>query len=77
MLVLAVGENTCQGQIKKLLETENPPTPLQKKLESVAEDIGKMGTFIAGLTVLALLVHGGIDMAMGKITYGFLSLDTL
>lgn len=63
--------------MRKLLESDNPPTPLQKKLESVAEDIGKLGTLIAVITFLALCVHGGIDMAMGKLDYGFLSLDTL
>lgn len=40
MLVLAVGEWTAQGKLKKLLEVESNPTPLQQKLEGVAEDIG-------------------------------------
>ena len=51
--------------MKKLLQTVNPPTPLQTKLESVAEDIGKMGTFIAVMVFLALNIRYGIDVFRG------------
>lgn len=44
-------------KISKTLEEEDQPTPLQLKLETVAEDIGKIGTLCAGLTLLALLAH--------------------
>lgn len=66
MLVLAVGENTQLGKLRQRLQEENPPTPLQTKLESIAEDIGTIGTIAAGLTMLALLVNLGIDIALGK-----------
>ncbi|CAD8177614.1 unnamed protein product [Paramecium octaurelia] len=57
MLVLQVGQNTVQGQLKLLLNQDNPPTPLQQKLEGVAEDIGKLGTLVAILTFVALMGH--------------------
>lgn len=57
MLVLRVGENTVQGEMKKLGLSENEATPLQVKLESVAEDIGKLGTLVAILTFLALVIR--------------------
>ncbi|CAD8175993.1 unnamed protein product [Paramecium pentaurelia] len=57
MLVLQVGQNTVQGQLKQLLNQDNPPTPLQQKLEGVAENIGKLGTLVAILTFIALMGH--------------------
>ena len=64
LLVLSVGENTCAGVMKKLLSTDTPPTPLQTKLESVASDIGKLGTIVALLTFLALMINYVIDCSM-------------
>lgn len=57
MMVLAVGRSSCQGKLKMLLEIDNPPTPLQQKLEGVAEDIGKLGTAVAILVFLAITLH--------------------
>ncbi|CAD8093207.1 unnamed protein product [Paramecium sonneborni] len=62
MLVLQVGQNTIQGQLKQLLNQDNPPTPLQQKLEGVAENIGKLGTLVAILTFIALMGHLLIDV---------------
>lgn len=61
--------------MKALLEEENPPTPLQQKLEGVAEDIGKLGTAVAVIVFVALSIHYGIDCMMGNMK--FLSFDTL
>lgn len=54
---------------------ENPPTPLQQKLEGVAEEIGKLGFIVAILTFIALMGHLGYDCYLGK--FPFLSLKTL
>ena len=43
--------------MRKLLENENAPTPLMKKLESVANDIGALGTIVAIITFVVLLVR--------------------
>lgn len=75
MMVLAVGQNTAQGKLKLLTDQENPPTPLQMKLEAVAEDIGKLGTAVAIVTFVALMVHLGIDLIRGEAV--FVSLATL
>lgn len=55
MLCLMVGEHSCLGQIIKNLIARPEVTPLQHKLETIATDIGKMGTYIALLIVHVLL----------------------
>jgi magnesium-transporting ATPase (P-type) len=55
MVTLMVGEESCLGQIIKKLVIRPEVTPLQHKLESIATDIGKMGTYIAILIVHVLL----------------------
>lgn len=62
MICLAVGENTGWGNIlKKLNEEEPPETPLQTKLNEMAELIGKGGLAAAILTFLALLLFWVIE----------------
>ncbi|CAD8201524.1 unnamed protein product [Paramecium pentaurelia] len=75
MIVLAVGQNTVSGKLKQLLIQENPPTPLQQKLEGVASDIGKLGVLVSILTFIALMGHLGYDCYQGK--FPFLSIKTL
>jgi Ca2+ transporting ATPase len=50
-----VGEDSCLGQIIKKLVIRPEVTPLQHKLEEIATDIGKAGTYIALLIVHVLL----------------------
>lgn len=54
-IVLVVGKNTCSGRAERCLE-QPEPTPLQKKLETIADLIGKMGFTVALLTFTALIV---------------------
>lgn len=58
MIACAVGKNSFSGKNLQLLidreEEEESATPLQKKLERVAEHIGLIGLFAAILTVLVL-----------------------
>ena len=62
MLSIAVGENTGWGNIlKKLNEEEPAETPLQTKLNEMAELIGKGGLGAAILTFLALMLFWIID----------------
>ena len=43
-VTIVVGEKTCEGQIMSSVEvTEQEMTPLQKKLDVIAVDIGKLG----------------------------------
>ena len=57
MLVCTVGENTYINKMRNKLSKEQPPTPLQMKLEDVANAIRKIGTAAAALTFLALMMH--------------------
>ncbi|KAL4469987.1 hypothetical protein ABPG73_016723 [Tetrahymena malaccensis] len=66
MLVCAVGQNTQLGKLREKLQDEQPPTPLQQKLETVAEDIGKIGTVAAILTMLAINIHLIVNIVIGE-----------
>lgn len=67
ILVCTVGPNTQMNKIRSRLTEEQPPTPLQVKLEDVANAIGKIGTIAAGVTFLALLVHLIINVINGDV----------
>jgi magnesium-transporting ATPase (P-type) len=51
-----IGMNSVYGQVKALVEKERSNTPLQDKLEELADFIGWLGVGAAVLTFLALLV---------------------
>lgn len=55
MITLMVGDDSCIGIILQKLDVKLEVTPLQLKLEKIAEDIGKLGTFVALLIVHILL----------------------
>lgn len=55
MLCIMVGDNSCLGEIIKKLKVRPETTPLQHKLETIATDIGLMGTYVALLTIHVLL----------------------
>ena len=55
MVCLMVGEDSCIGKILSKLVIKPEVTPLQIKLEAIATDIGKMGTYVAVLIVHVLL----------------------
>ena len=61
MLVLATGPNSQAGRIREHVmqnkeDDESNKTPLELKLEVIAEDIGKFGLWSAIITLVALLV---------------------
>ena len=60
-LVIMVGEFSALGEIMKKLEKRAEATPLQKKLEIIATEIGKAGTYAALLTVHVLLFRYFLD----------------
>lgn len=61
MLCIMVGESSCLGEIIKTLVERPEVTPLQKKLETIATDIGKVGTYIALLIIHILLFRYFIE----------------
>lgn len=57
MLVACVGVNTRAGQSKLKMQEEDDPTPLQEKLEDLADIIGKFGMTSAFLTFAGMSIH--------------------
>lgn len=66
IMVCAVGENSQMGRLRKNMQEESPPTPLQMKLESIAEDIGGLGIVAAILTIIALMIHLTVECVHGE-----------
>jgi P-type E1-E2 ATPase len=57
-IVCCVGMNTQTGEVEeKLFEDDEEGTPLQQKLETVADFIGKVGLYVAGLTFVAMTLN--------------------
>jgi len=57
MLVLAVGVNTEWGRTMAMMPDEDNPTPLQEKLEDLVVLIGKIGTAVASVVFLVLVIY--------------------
>lgn len=56
-IVCAVGERTQAGKADRILDIENELTPLQCKLETIANQIGTVGVYAAILTFMALIIR--------------------
>lgn len=56
-IAIVVGKYSCVGKIMGKLEQAVETTPLQKKLEQIATDIGKLGMYCALLTIHILLLR--------------------
>lgn len=64
-MVLVVGDMSCLGKIRAILcQDEDGPTPLQNKLEKIAEAIGKFGLSSAILILIILLIRFGVEKAV-------------
>ena len=55
-LVCAVGVNTRSGMAEEKLNIEEEITPLQGKLETIANQIGKVGVYVSILTFIAMTI---------------------
>ena len=55
VLVTAVGESSRWGKTKAKLAAETVDTPLQEKLDTLANQIGNLGMFAAGATFIAMI----------------------
>ena len=57
-IVCAVGTKTQTGEVEeKLFVDESEGTPLQQKLEKVADFIGHVGMFVSVLTMTAMILN--------------------
>ena len=64
-IVLAVGKNSFLGKnLEQIMLVQKSETPLQLKLNYIAEFIGKIGLFLAILTLLALLAYIFYDIGI-------------
>ena len=66
LLVLCIGENSVEGRVSDLSTQEQPETPLQLKLEKVADFITKIGLVCAGIAVFVLFMRFFIELGTGK-----------
>lgn len=66
-MVATVGVNTQYGKLKLRLQEDSPLTPLQIKLDSVTQQIGKVGMVVAALTMTVLLIHLAYKMIFHKV----------
>jgi Ca2+-transporting ATPase len=57
-VVTAVGDASVFGKVRREVGERDKTTPLQERLEVLAGQIGKGGTYAAGLTFLALIISG-------------------
>lgn len=62
-LVTAVGPNSVHGRTMSSLDTENEMTPLQARLDNLAEGISKYGFLAALLLFVVLLIRFGVNIA--------------
>lgn len=69
MLVCAVGNETQLGKLRDKAVEEPSPTPLQLKLEGLSDMIAKFAAFFAIITVIALLIHLGVDVYNGDVIF--------
>ena len=63
-MVIVVGKNSCVGKVMGKLTQEVEMTPLQEKLEQIANDIGLLGTYAASITVIVLFIRFFIEQGM-------------
>lgn len=67
-VAVSVGENTRMGRIQQMMEESDDLTPLQQKLDRIANGIGLMGLLMAGATAIAMtgwLVYDSITDGRG------------
>ena len=75
-LVCAVGTNTRSGMAEEKLQIEDEITPLQAKLETIADQIGKVGVYVAILTFLAMTANLAITIYMDD-SKKYMTVETL
>jgi len=61
MLVIVVGKSSCAGKIMDKLVQKIEATPLQMKLEALANDIGRLGVICAMSAFHILLLRFFIE----------------
>ena len=70
-IIIAVGEHSQKGIIRRTVDNaqENSRTPLEAKLERIAELIGYFGIGAGIVTLIALMIRFGVDFSKESIEY--------
>jgi Ca2+-transporting ATPase len=68
-LVICVGENCFNGKTMMSLQVESEQTPLQAKLDILAEQIGRLGLYSAVSTVIILVIKYFIVLWIYKLPF--------
>jgi len=63
-LVVAVGIRTRAGRAGRILDIDSQPTPLQQKLETMADSIGRVGMTVALATFVIMIIRMIIQIAI-------------
>eukprot|EP00826_Nyctotherus_ovalis_P045830 TRINITY_DN5107_c0_g1_i5.p2 TRINITY_DN5107_c0_g1~~TRINITY_DN5107_c0_g1_i5.p2 ORF type:complete len:228 (-),score=71.62 TRINITY_DN5107_c0_g1_i5:79-762(-) len=66
-VVACVGDNTRMGRLREMLNQEEELTPLQRKLERIANGIGIMGMIAAGATAFFMAIWLIVSIVDGSI----------
>lgn len=53
-VIVCVGENTRMGRIQQMMDESDEMTPLQQKLDRIANGVGVMGLTMAGITAAGM-----------------------
>lgn len=56
-IICAVGAHSRSGMAEEKLNIEEEETPLQCKLETIANEIGKVGVYVSILTFIAMTIN--------------------
>ena len=65
-VICAVGTSTQQGQAEQKLDIDSEETPLQGKLDKIADLIGWVGIYAATLTFLASIINVAVYKIMNE-----------
>jgi len=65
-LICAVGVHTRSGMAEEKLNIEEEETPLQAKLETIANEIGKVGVYVAVVTFIVMTIKLIVGTAMNE-----------
>jgi magnesium-transporting ATPase (P-type) len=63
-IICAVGVNTRSGMAEEKLNIEEEITPLQAKLETIANEIGRAGVYVSILTFLAMTINLVVSISL-------------
>lgn len=72
-MIMAVGSSSMKGKIREIVkqsqEADDSKTPLEEKLDTIAEQIGYFGLISAVVTLVALFIQFGVNYSSASESY--------